>query len=166
MPLELVFQMPLMQMPLGMVTDDASYYAVLHVDPRSTDAEVRIAYHRLARQLHPDRRQDEEARRLMAQVGRHARHSHPAHDCAWPVLACASLCWPMFALGLCWPVLTRVLACAGLCLPYAGLCWPVLTLVLGLCWLYNNICWPASGVHDTVASPPSLRQRAHSAIIH
>eukprot|EP00320_Phaeocystis_rex_P014875 CAMPEP_0119066616 /NCGR_PEP_ID=MMETSP1178-20130426/9121_1 /TAXON_ID=33656 /ORGANISM="unid sp, Strain CCMP2000" /LENGTH=178 /DNA_ID=CAMNT_0007048225 /DNA_START=18 /DNA_END=550 /DNA_ORIENTATION=- len=51
------------------VTDDAGYYAALHVDPRSSDAEIRRAYHRIARQLHPDRCQDEQAREQMALVG-------------------------------------------------------------------------------------------------
>ena len=51
------------------IDDDAGYYAILGIDPRASDAEVRRAYLRLSRQLHPDRRPDEEARKQMSTVG-------------------------------------------------------------------------------------------------
>ena len=54
---------------MPVIADDAGYYAVLRVDPCASDAEIRRAYHKIARQLHPDRRQDEQAQAQMAKVG-------------------------------------------------------------------------------------------------
>ena len=49
--------------------DDAGFYRTLGCDPRASASEIKRAYHALARQLHPDRRQDEQAREQMAKVG-------------------------------------------------------------------------------------------------
>ena len=50
--------------------DDAGFYATLGVDPTASAAEVRRAYHAIAKKLHPDRvGQDEAARLEMAKVG-------------------------------------------------------------------------------------------------
>ena len=50
--------------------DDAGFYATLGVDPTASAAEIRRAYHAIAKKLHPDRvGQDEAARLEMAKVG-------------------------------------------------------------------------------------------------
>ena len=49
--------------------DDDDYYAVLGCPRSATQDELRRAYHRLARALHPDRRPDAAAHAQMARVG-------------------------------------------------------------------------------------------------
>ena len=52
-----------------MSTADDDYYAVLGCPRSATQDELRRAYHRLARALHPDRRPDAAAHAQMARVG-------------------------------------------------------------------------------------------------
>ena len=47
-----------------------NYYAVLHVTPEATNAEIKQAYHRLAKAWHPDRNQDEKAERTFKLINR------------------------------------------------------------------------------------------------
>ena len=49
--------------------DDDDYYAVLGCQRSASQDELRRAYHRLARNLHPDRRPDAAAHAQMASVG-------------------------------------------------------------------------------------------------
>ena len=47
-----------------------NYYAILHVAPDATDAEIRQAYHKLALTWHPDRNPDEKAERTFKLINR------------------------------------------------------------------------------------------------
>ena len=59
---------------------ETEYYDALGVPPTASAAEIKRAYHSIARQLHPDRRRDETAKQQMAAVGE-----------AWAILKNASL---------------------------------------------------------------------------
>ena len=44
---------------LGSISNDKSYYELLGVTPTATAEELKVAYHRLARQYHPDKQQSQ-----------------------------------------------------------------------------------------------------------
>ena len=45
-------------------------YGILHLEPDATDADIRQAYHKLAKEWHPDRNRDERAERTFRLVKR------------------------------------------------------------------------------------------------
>ena len=47
-----------------------NYYGILHLEPDASDADIRQAYHRLAKAWHPDRNRDERAERTFRLVKR------------------------------------------------------------------------------------------------
>ena len=46
------------------------FYGILKVAPAATESEIKSAYHKLARQWHPDRNHDEKAERVFKLIGR------------------------------------------------------------------------------------------------